>query len=39
MKAIITTIIMAMIIAMATGCGYSKQCTTSPLQEYNHYKE
>jgi len=31
--------LMIMVTVMVTGCGYSKECNSSPLQEYNKYKE
>jgi len=32
-------LVMGLIVLLISGCGYSKECSTSPLQEYNDYKK
>ena len=31
--------VMVLIVLLSSGCGYSKECSTSPLQEYNDHNK
>ncbi len=32
-------LVMVLIVLLISGCGYSKECSKSPLKEYNDYKK